>query len=362
MSCDEALELLQTASEGSLVPALAEHLSGCPSCREVEEALRVADVALTVLRAAGAAEAPPPFSPRLAAESRGAARRARWRGHARRALRPALMAAAVLLLALGTDRLIRSWSLRSLRTAGDRLAAGKDRLSEGVTPNGTHLSVDPGGEVHLMAKGARERVWVDRGSARFHVPRLPSGQRFEVETDQVRVVVHGTRFTVQTTPQRTAVSVSEGVVEVIPRGANRPAHLLTGGQSVDVPSDTLLRSQLSARCDELLAAGAWDEALRMLDGLLATAPPPELEGAARARRALALSATGAHEDAVAEYDRALGLSPAGQAPVWADNAAAERAALLERMGLHEPAARAWRDYRVRFPTGIHSSMAGERQP
>ncbi|MCY1015799.1 FecR domain-containing protein [Pyxidicoccus sp. MSG2] len=267
---------------------------------------------------------------------------------------------ATALIAIAAERMFHGSAIHRLAAPGDALVTTAAAVSAGATPGGASIWVDRPGELRLVEAGPAERVRLEAGSARFEVRKLTPGASFAVETAHAHVLVHGTRFTVSTSRDMTRIAVSEGRVEVQPLGAARAPELLTAGDSLEVPSAALFQRGLWLRAEELLARGEWDKALHTLEQSLESGLPPELEGQARARRALVLAATGEKGAALEEYERALSLVPDEQAPLWADNAAAERAILLERSGLPGAAAAAWQEYQRRFPHGVHSTLARDR--
>jgi hypothetical protein len=92
-----------------------------------------------------------------------------------------------------------------------------------------------------------------------------------------------------------------------------------------------------------------------LDGELT----PEEQAEGQALLAWSLAGSGDRRGAVARYRQALALLPATQSPLWAENACAGLALLLEQ---EEPAegAAAWSQYLRRFPRGVHASLARTR--
>lgn len=80
---------------------------------------------------------------------------------------------------------------------------------------------------------------LERGRVTLEVPRLEAGKSFRVFTEDARVTVHGTRFSVSTTGEhgaRTCVTVEEGLVEVA-RAAGA-AVFLGPGQSSGCGTDS----------------------------------------------------------------------------------------------------------------------------
>jgi hypothetical protein len=82
-----------------------------------------------------------------------------------------------------------------------------------------HLTLRGGTDVTVMSESAlvlddKDRPSVSVGEVVFQVPKQAPGHTFEVSARHYRVVVIGTRFSVRVDRERTAVGVSEGVVEV----------------------------------------------------------------------------------------------------------------------------------------------------
>lgn len=86
----------------------------------------------------------------------------------------------------------------------------------------------------LGGRAERQRVHLEAGSIRCHVPKLGDAREFSVVTPDALVIVHGTRFSVEVHPDEagvahTCVRVSEGRVSVQGhQGA--PVFLERGGQ------------------------------------------------------------------------------------------------------------------------------------
>ncbi|WP_224364146.1 FecR domain-containing protein [Hyalangium versicolor] len=352
MTCEDALELLESSPD-----VAREHCASCARCQEV---LQRADKALELLRETPGSSVPPAFSSALLDAARAGVRAHRWRQRARQAVRPLVAVTVTALVVIAAERMVHSSAIHRLAAPGDVLVASAAAVTEGTTAGGASIWMERPGELRLMEAGPAERVRIEAGSARFEVRKLAPGASFAVETAHARVVVHGTRFTVSTGRDTTRITVSEGRVQVQPLGAERAPEVLTAGDSLEVPSAERFLQGLWLRAEELLARGEWDEALHTLDRVLGSKLPVELEGQARARRALVLSARGEGGAALEEYERALKLIPEEQAPLWADNAAAERAILLERSGRPAAAAAAWHEYQRRFPNGVHSALARDR--
>jgi transmembrane sensor len=73
-----------------------------------------------------------------------------------------------------------------------------------------------------------------RGEARFTVPSRADERAFEVETDEARIRVLGTRFVVRTWNEGTEVYLEEGTVQLAPRVQRASPRRLEVGQRAAV--------------------------------------------------------------------------------------------------------------------------------
>jgi transmembrane sensor len=321
--CQAILDSLFAAERGEALEAGSqEHLRTCPTCRLSAERLRVLEQALARLPAGSAL--PPPFE-RLEKSARTAARDRRQRRALRRALPLTVALALAVTVTAGVSRLSRRGEGK-LATAGQIIDGGRG-TAEVTLADGAHLTVPSGRSVVEVSDRLHAVVRVETGSLFVSVPHLEKGGSFVLRTEEVEVRVHGTRFQVARLPQGTRVDVSEGAVDVQPRGGHRAAFRLEKGES-------RLVEGLSRRNDEEAAE-------------------------ASARLAWKLLRDGDRAGARERYRRALALLPPHLSPLWADNASAQLALLLEG---HDPraAAAAWRGYLDRFPLGVHAELARER--
>ncbi|MES1164972.1 MAG: FecR domain-containing protein [Verrucomicrobiota bacterium] len=112
---------------------------------------------------------------------------------------------------------------RVVVAAGTRLAAPESGPLRLASADGTELTLEPGGTLSVIELGPTRRFALTRGAVLAHVSKLGSGERFIIDTADVEVEVHGTRFRVAVSPgpfsspnvrAPTKVSVSEGVVAV----------------------------------------------------------------------------------------------------------------------------------------------------
>jgi transmembrane sensor len=94
-----------------------------------------------------------------------------------------------------------------------------------------------------VALGAASKVIMQYSSTRRHVVLAGGEAYFEVHHDRKRpftvvagpltITAVGTRFDVRRTRQRTIVSVTEGVVDVVPEGGTVPVRMLAGQRAVE---------------------------------------------------------------------------------------------------------------------------------
>jgi len=124
---------------------------------------------------------------------------------------------------------------RPLRIVPDGVLATHDDAHARLAAGGVELGLAERTEIGLeeLGEGAMERVRLHGGSLRCVVPPLGAQGRFSVVTPDATVVVHGTVFSVEVSPDlravpRTCVVVEDGVVSVRHRsGIAR----LTAGES-----------------------------------------------------------------------------------------------------------------------------------
>jgi hypothetical protein len=348
--CTAVVEALLQRPPGEELPTgVEEHLRGCLGCRGTWQQLALIDAI-----GEEPALAPPPFDS-LVGAARTAARRRRQARLVRRGLPTGLaVISAVLMTVVVATRVSRS---------GDRPLAAGEALEATATghallPGGVRVTVGGGKLVVERAEPGHTAVRVLAGSAFLDVPPVAPGGSLAVHTEEAEVRVRGTRFEVARSAEGTRVTVIAGVVEVRPRlGPGRP-FFLRPGQSALV--GTLERQRRDARAAALAALGGrrLAEVDDHVQAWLASAPPPEEAAEAHAVVGWKLSAQGDGRAALERFRRALALLPPPAAPLWADNAAAQLALLVERTG--GPAASAWHDYLTRFPDGAHRALARQR--
>jgi hypothetical protein len=334
---------------------IAAHVAGCAGCRRTVEQLRVLDGALRALPA-WRVPSPPPFE-RIARRARAAARRRRQVRVVRRLLPLTLAVASAVAVTVGITRLVHQREPR-LSGAGHVLDAARG-VVEAVLADGARLTVTAGKAVVEVSERGRAIVRLESGAAFLSVPHLDGSATFRLTTEEAEVRVRGTRFEVARGVQGTRVTVSEGTVEVRPRAATAQSFLLGQGESRLV--EGLAARRQEARAAALASFEQRDDSTtgEKIEAWLATGPPAQEEAEAHALRAWKLSRDGDRDGALRAYRRALALLPAGVAPLWADNASAQLALLIEREDPKQGAS-AWRSYLARFPGGVHAVMAQER--
>ncbi|HEY3498737.1 MAG TPA: FecR domain-containing protein [Polyangiaceae bacterium] len=102
------------------------------------------------------------------------------------------------------------------------LPAGDTRLEDGTR---VHLASQSSARVEATASGSR--IALEAGKVTLEVTRQSAGRTLEVRSGSYRFVVLGTAFTVSSSPERVAASVSEGRVAVF-RDQTRLAELRAG--------------------------------------------------------------------------------------------------------------------------------------
>jgi len=323
------------------------HLAGCTDCRRFAAALRAVDLGLAQL-----ATAPLPAVPPLSTA------RARVLPFRRRTLRTALAGLAAAAAVVAAVLLLSPRGpapLPTLAAHAELESAGAARSA--LLPGGARVTIESGALLVESIARERQRLRLRSGAVALEVPKLSPGATLSVATDEAEVQVRGTRFRVERTAAATVVSVTEGVVEVQPSGAGRPALLLRAGETARVEPLEAYRLRAHEEALGALSRGDLPAAAAQLEQLLATEPTGDLEGQTHALLGWVRQASGDRAGALSEYQRALSAAPPGSRPVWADNAAAELALLLERGGDVAGARDAWKTYLARFPDGIHVQQA-----
>jgi hypothetical protein len=338
---------------------LHEHLQHCPSCRLASQGLPLVDRALA--QAAHLPVVTPPFETVELAAVR-AARTQRHRANIRHVL-PFLytgLAAAVVTAGL----VVMTWAGRGGVDQPRRLAPGA-RLhatagaETAVLGSGTRIRLDAGAVKLAMASKGEERLYLETGRASLDVPRLAPGSALSVRTPEAEVRVHGTRFQVTRTGQETQIQVTEGVVEVRPEGIGRSPQFVHAGHSLTVESAEAYRESLRRAVRNAIDHNESNTAEKQVAKLLGSGADKAEQAEAHALLAWSLAVRGKRSEAIVRYRHALALLSDGQRPLWAENACAELAILLEQES-PEHAAGAWAECLRRFPGGVHAAAARSR--
>ncbi len=340
-------------------PEWVAHARICPECRRAQQSLPLADRALAEVSRQPVAV--PPFDA-IAHEASACARSQRRRGKVRRT-------APFLYTGLGAAALAAGVALvlfvnGGQRVAPLRLAPGIEFQASGETKSaildsGARLRLDTG-TIKLAAESQGKQALVMRsGRVSVEVPKLPAGKTLSVVTPDAEVRVRGTRFQVTRISQETQVYVQDGVVEVFPEGAGRASHTVRAGESVTVPSIEVYREEVRHSAVEALDRGHFDAAEVQIEQLFGTDSDAAQRAESHALLAWSFAGRGKHDQAIERYRQALKLLPAEQRPLWAENACAELALLLQQKSSKQGVA-AWAECLRRFPEGVHAGLARSR--
>jgi ferric-dicitrate binding protein FerR (iron transport regulator) len=204
-----------------------------------------------------------------------------------------------------------------------------------------------------------QTLFLPSGRVSVDVPKLPRGSSLSVRTPDAEVRVHGTRFQVIRTGKDTQVHVVEGVVEVRPEGLGRPVQTVRAGESVTVGSAEIYREGLRSSTLAALDHGEFAVAEKQIGDLLGSSADRTQQAEAQALLAWSLSARGKHSEAIQRYRQVLSLLPEGERSLWAENACAELAILLEQESPKDSGV-TWTECLRRFPDGVHSALARSR--
>jgi tetratricopeptide (TPR) repeat protein len=333
------------------------HVQICPQCREAHDTLPLADLAL-----AEVARLPmvvPSFDS-LATVAASTARAQRRRVKARRF-------APFLYTTLGTAALaaavVFAFFVKGQRPVprldpGTEIQASSEAKSA-VLASGARIRLEAGTLKLASASKEKQSLVMRSGRVFLEVPKLPAGSTLSVVTPDAEVKVRGTRFQVNRTAQETQVLVQEGVVEVVPEGPGRASQTVKAGETVTVPSAASYRENLRRSTVEALDHGQFDAAEEHIGHLLRTDPEAAQRAEVQALLAWSLAARGQRDQAVERYRQALKLLPEGQSPLWAENACAELAILVQQKTPKSGPA-VWAECLRRFPNGVHTNLARVR--
>jgi ferric-dicitrate binding protein FerR (iron transport regulator) len=303
----------------------------------------------------------PPFDV-LAEAAAGAARNQRRRQAVRRSVPFVYTALGTAALAAGVVAALLVG--RANRLAPKLLAPGTEiqavsEAKSAVLGNGVRIRLDAGTLKLASASRENQALVLTSGRVFLEVPKLPAGSTLSVRTPDAEVRVRGTRFQVVRTAGETQVHVTEGVVEVRPEGIGRPVQTVRAGESTTVPSAEMYREDLRHSTLAALDHGEFGAADKQIDQLLGASPDAAQRAEAQALSAWSLLARGKHGEAIARYRQALDLLPEGAGPLWAENACAELAILLQQDSPKSSAA-TWAECLRRFPRGVHAALARVR--
>jgi hypothetical protein len=339
-----------------LAPEGRRHLHLCAACREAFVGLPDVDRGLVAV--AGSTMAAPPFDT-IALAAKGAARLQRQSQAVRRSLpffytglTTAAVAAAIVVAVLA------SHGAPSCLLPGAELKTTAEAKTA-VLRSGARVRLEAGAIRLAAADQSTETLYLSAGRVFLEVPRLAQGATLAVRTADAEVRVHGTRFEVVRTAQSTRVQVLEGLVEVRPEGIGRPCQFLRAGESTTVTSGKPYREGLQRSALEALDQGRFTAAEQQLETLLGAGGNDAQRAETQALLAWSLAARGERAQAVERYREALAFLPPGSTPLWAENACAELAFLVEQTA-PKSAAATWKECLHRFPGGIHADRARSR--
>ncbi len=345
-------------AEAAHDPVWVEHLQACPTCRLAHQGLPQVERALTEI-----AQVPvvvPPFAG-VAQAAQNAARNQRRKQTVRRSA-PFLYTGVATALAAGIVAAVlvnrtRATELKLL-TPGAEIRA-VDEAKSAILADGAHVRLDAGTLRLASASKDAQTLLLPSGRVYLDVPKLPPGSALSVRTPDAEVRVHGTRFQVVRTDKDTQVHVVEGVVEVRPEGIGRPIQFVRAGQTATVESAEAYREGLKRSTLDALDHGELIAAERQIDALLGSSADRSQRAEAQALLAWLLSSRGKRHEAIPRYRQALDLLPEGVQPLWAENACAELAILVEQ-DKPKDAPPVWAECLRRFPDGVHAALARSR--
>jgi hypothetical protein len=228
-----------------------------------------------------------------------------------------------------------------------------------VLDNGARIRLDAGSIKLASASKSAQTLMLPAGRIFVDVPKLPAGSSLSVRTPDAEVRVHGTRFHVIRTGKDTQVQVVEGLVEVRPEGLGRPMQMLRAGESTTVGSAEAYREDLRHSTLAALDHGEFAAAEKYIGDLVGSSEDRAQQAEAQAMLAWSLSARGKRALAIGRYRLVLRLLPEGLQPLWAENACAELAILMEQDSPRESSS-TWSECLRRFPDGVHAGLARSR--
>lgn len=337
-------------------PELQAHLNGCADCRQAWAAMPLIDRALAELPRTPIE--PPPFEA-IAGAVRGVVQTRRRVVAVRRSfpfvytgLASGLAAAAIALFFFA-----RPATKVPLLTPGALLQAQGQSQSVRLE-SGARVRLETGAVALAPRAKGEERLHLKTGLVTLEVPKLPVDRKLVVSTAEADIIVHGTRFQVRRDGEGTSVDVVDGLVEVRPYNGQPPV-FLHPGENTSVQSTEHWHKGLREGATAAIERGDFAAAENQLGPVLASETDPLRMAETQALMAWSLAAAGKRAAAVDAYRKAMTTLPMSEHPLWADNAAAELALLLEQVKPEEAAA-AWQAYLERFAQGLHAGFARAR--
>lgn len=129
----------------------------------------------------------------------------------------------------------QTWQATPLETIAQNSASG--HIVDRYLSDGSKLTLDASSNVKVSYYRDKRYVKLVQGQAVFEVVK-DAGRPFVVESDQARITVKGTRFTVNMVNHKTVVAVDHGKVLVEPLVAGQAnSMLLTNGEVAEVKQD-----------------------------------------------------------------------------------------------------------------------------
>jgi ferric-dicitrate binding protein FerR (iron transport regulator) len=345
--------------DDAMAPEWATHLATCAACRQAWQGLPLVDRALAEV--AELSVSIPSFDT-IADAARSAARTQRRKQVVRRSVPFFYTGLATAALAAGLVAAVLV--SRAQKNAPKLLVPGGEihataEAKSAVLSNGVRIRLDVGSLKLATTSQETQTLLLPSGRVFVDVPKLPAGSTLSVRTPDAEVRVHGTRFQVIRTGKDTQVHVVEGLVEVRPEGLGRRPQMIRAGESTTIGSAEAYREGLRESTLSALDHGEFTSAEKQIGELLGSSADPVQQAEAQALLAWSLSARGKRSEAIERYRQVLRLLPEGQRPLWAENACAELAILVEQQSPSQIGA-TWSECLRRFPDGVHAALAKSR--
>ncbi|STQ89517.1 FecR family protein [Iodobacter fluviatilis] len=138
----------------------------------------------------------------------------------------------------------------SLPSYQQQVQTARGQMLEQYLPDGSHVELDTDSQLEIALYRDKREVRLIKGQAMFHVSK---GRPFHVITDQAKVSVLGTQFSVRNTQKQIQVAVQSGKVAVQPKPAALPGLILHAGEVVTLANNALSPVQSIAPA----AVGSW---------------------------------------------------------------------------------------------------------